>query len=156
MDGLSEFFTWKYIIGVLLAGLLINILSHYLISPIDDLFGSISSGWRIRSERAKKKHEDILNTYDRDPVLLLLLVQGQIHRHMVILMLLLTALIILVVGSSPTLLAGEMLESPKQIKSLALFILIAAASCYVNLINPINLLRTLGKRRYAAAKKGNP
>ena len=150
---MSEFFTWKYIIGVLVAGILINIVSHYLIPKFDVLFSSISTRWRARSESSKKKHEDILNTYDRDPVLMLLLVQSQIHRHMVVIMCLLSALIFLVIGSSPTLLAGEMLESPRQIKAVSVCLLFLAAIGYFTLIETLGILRTLGKRRYAAAKK---
>jgi hypothetical protein len=113
---MDEFLTWKYIIGVLVASVLINIFTHYLIPVIDKLFGSISSQWRMRSEKSKRAHEALLDKCGRDPVLVSLLIHGQIHSLTAALMCSIGALIILVIGSSPTLWEGEMLTSPGQIK----------------------------------------
>jgi hypothetical protein len=149
---MDEFLTWKYIVGVLVASVLMNIFTHYLIPVIDKLFGSISSQWRMRSEKSKRAHEALLDKCGRDPVLVSLLIHGQIRRLTAVLMCLIGALIILVIGSSPTLSDGEILTSPGQIKKVTAIFLAMGTIWSLFSMDKSAVLRDLRRRRLAAAK----
>jgi hypothetical protein len=53
MDWFAEFFTLKFLVGVLVVGVAVNIFSHYLIPPIDSLFGF----YFVQMENTNRKKE---------------------------------------------------------------------------------------------------
>jgi hypothetical protein len=69
LKGLASPSWWM---GVVIVGIIINVLSAYLKKPLDKLFGSISSGWRERSERKSKERNDLIDTLKSDESLLVL------------------------------------------------------------------------------------
>jgi hypothetical protein len=149
---MDEFLTWKYIVGVLVTSVFVNIFTHYLTPTLDRILGAISSQWKMRSEKSKRAQEDLLDKCSRDPVLVSLLIHREIKAHIAVLGCFISALIILVIGSSPILLEGEMLTSPRHVKSVTSFFLAIGTIGYFISMDKFNVLRDLRKRRLAAAK----
>ena len=149
---MDEFLTWKYIVGVLVASVLVNIFTHYIIPILDRVFGSVSSQWRMRSEKSKRAHENLLDKCGKDPLLVSLLMHGEIKALMASLMCMIGALIILVIGSSPILSEGEMLTSAQHVKSVTAIFLTVGTIGFLFSMDKLTVLRDLHKRRLAAAK----
>jgi hypothetical protein len=149
---MDEFLTWKYIVGVLVASVLINIFTHYFIPILDRVVGTISSQWKMRSEKSKRAHEALLDKCGEDPVLVSLLIHGQSMNIMVVLMCLIGALIVLVIGSSPILSEGEMLRSPEHTKGLTAIVLAMGTLACLFSIEKLTVLRDLRKQRLALAQ----
>jgi len=54
-------------ISVVVAGLIINLLSSYFKTALDNQFSKISSWWRERSQARRKEREDYINRLKNEP-----------------------------------------------------------------------------------------
>jgi hypothetical protein len=148
MDWINEFFSWKYIIGVLIAGLLINILSHYLIPTLDSYVGSISFRWRTRTERKTKQYEQLLDRYERDAILVVLLVAERDEAFMMALFAGFLFTFLLLVESSKI-----FTMSPMVFPFIFTVSFMVVGVAFLLALNKASVIGDIRKRRYAAARK---
>ena len=71
----NEIFTWYWFFSVIIAGLLVNLVSVYLKTPIDGVLSKLSSRWKRRVERKMEQHALIVERYVNDQMLLTILVE---------------------------------------------------------------------------------
>ena len=149
MDWFAEFFTLKFLVGVLVVGVAVNIFSHYLIPPIDSLLGSVSFKWRTRTERKKKQYEQLLDRFERDPILVVLLVAERDESFMMALVGGFLSTFILLVQSSKVV----FIISPIVFPFIFTVSFMIFAVALLLALNKVSLLVDIRKRRLAAARK---
>ena len=64
-------------LGVVLVGILLNVISAYLKSPLDKFFSSISKRWRTRSEIARLQRERLIAELRENPTRQALLLEEE-------------------------------------------------------------------------------
>lgn len=86
----TEIFTWYWFFSVIVVGLLINLASAYLKTPMDRVLSKASSRWRARVERKLEEHAEIVHDNLKDPTLLLItglkLVRSEARAYFFVLM----------------------------------------------------------------------
>src|SRR5437879_5677234 len=94
----GEFFTLYWWLSVVVVGIIINLASAYLKSPLDTFLSSFSARWKARVERNKAAHNALVENHLADPVLILLTGTEQTQLFLQsILFLMVSALLFLIV-----------------------------------------------------------
>jgi hypothetical protein len=151
--GAPELFNWYTLVGGIIIGVLINILSHYLIPSFDNFVGSISFRWRTRTDRKKKQYEQLLARCERDPLLVLLLGIDQTRTLGLVIMLFLMATIMI---SLMAWMGGRIPVGPVIfMKLMVLGLLTCGCALFLTWIRKHEILRDLKERRLLGACRKN-